>query len=56
MRVLKLSAIGVDELLWHKGQQYITVVYQIDAHCRRLLWVGKERDKGDLERLLHHVW
>lgn len=43
-----VSAIGVDELLWHKGQRYITVVYQIDAHCRRLLWVGKERTTATL--------
>ena len=44
----EVSAIGVDELLWHKGQRYITVVYQIDAHCRRLLWVGKERTTATL--------
>ena len=38
-----VSAIGVDEIAWKKGHKYLTVVYQIDKHCIRLLWVGKER-------------
>ena len=36
-----IGAIGVDEVLWHRGHKYLTVVYQIDAHCRRLLWIGE---------------
>lgn len=40
-----VSAIGVDEVQYKKGQNYLTLVYQIDEHCRRLLWVGKERTK-----------
>lgn len=38
-----ITAIGVDEILWHRGHRYLTLVYQIDADCRRLLWVGRER-------------
>jgi transposase len=38
-----IRAIGVDEVLWHRGHKYLTVVYQIDDHCKRLLWIGKER-------------
>jgi transposase len=38
-----IRAIGVDEILWHRGHKYLTVVYQIDEHCRRLLWVGLDR-------------
>ena len=38
-----IRAIGVDEVLWHRGQKYLTVVYQIDEGCRRLLWVGEGR-------------
>lgn len=38
-----VEAIGVDELLAWRGHRYVTLVYQIDTHCRRLLWVGKER-------------
>lgn len=38
-----VTAIGVDEVLWHRGHKYLTVVYQIDATCKRLLWIGKDR-------------
>ncbi|MBL4632886.1 MAG: transposase, partial [Kofleriaceae bacterium] len=37
------TAIGVDEVLWHRGHKYLTAVYQIDDHCKRLLGVGKDR-------------
>ena len=33
-------SIGVDEICWQRGHKYLTVVYQIDEGCRRLLWVG----------------
>jgi transposase len=38
-----ISAIGVDEVLWHKGHKYLTLVYQINSNCTRLLWIGKDR-------------
>lgn len=38
-----ITAIGVDEVQWHKGHKYLTLVYQIDKDCIRLLWIGKER-------------
>jgi transposase len=38
-----VTAIGVDELLWHRGHQYLTLVYQINAECKRLLWVAEGR-------------
>jgi transposase len=38
-----IRAIGVDEIQYSKGQKYLTLVYQIDAGCTRLLWIGKER-------------
>ena len=44
-----IRAIGVDEVLWHRGHKYLTVVYQIDEHCRRLLWVGRDRTTECLE-------
>jgi len=40
-----IEAIGVDEVLWHRGHKYLTVVYQIDGHCRHLLWAGKFLDR-----------
>ena len=38
-----VQSIGVDEVLWQRGHKYLTVVYQIDTECKRLLWVGKDR-------------
>jgi transposase len=45
-----ITALGVDELAWAHGQQYMTVVYQIDEGCRRLLWIGKGRQLKTLLR------
>ena len=38
-----LSAIGIDEVAWQKGYPFLTVVYQLDAGARRLLWIGEHR-------------
>lgn len=38
-----ITAIGVDEIQYQIGHKYLTLVYQLDQDCRRLLWVGKER-------------
>jgi transposase len=39
----RIRSLGVDEVLWRRGHQYLTLVYQIDGHGQRLLWVGKDR-------------
>ena len=33
-----VTAIGVDEIAIHEGHKYLTLVYQIDKNCPRLLW------------------
>jgi transposase len=38
-----IEAIGVDEVQWRKGHRYLTLVYQIDGQCRRLLHIAPER-------------
>ena len=38
-----IQALGIDEIQWRMGQHYLTLVYQIDAQCKRLLWIGEER-------------
>jgi transposase len=43
-----VEAIGVDEIQWQRGHHYLTLVYQIDAGCRRLLWIGRERTEACL--------
>lgn len=45
-----IGAIGIDEVAWQKGHKYLTLVYQIDSHCRRLLWVGEKRTVKTLLR------
>lgn len=45
-----ITAIGVDEVQFQKGHRYLTVVYQINAGCRRLLWVGQDRTARTLLR------
>jgi transposase len=48
-----VEAIGVDEILWHRGHKFLTVVYQIDSHCKRLLWIGLDRRVETLEGFFH---
>lgn len=43
-------AIGVDEIQWRRGHHYLTLVYQIDAGCKRLLWIGRERTEESLRQ------
>lgn len=43
-----ITAIGVDEVSYSKGHQYMTLVYQIDGGCKRLLGVIKDRNTRSL--------
>lgn len=43
-----IKAIAIDEVQWQRGHQYLTLVYQIDAGFRRLLWVGLGRTEESL--------
>ena len=56
-RVLEqVHSIGVDEIHWGRGKRadnYLTVIYQIDQHCRRLLWLGRRRTQATLRRGLN---
>ena len=45
-----ITALGVDEIAWHKGHDYLTLVYQIDAGCRRLLWIGEKRTQATIQQ------
>jgi transposase len=48
-----IEAIGIDESHWGKGKRaanFLTVIYQIDRDCRRLLWVGRRRTQATLRR------
>jgi transposase len=48
-----VESMGVDEIHWGHGLRaanFLTVIYQIDGHCRRLLWVGQRRTEATLRR------
>jgi transposase len=45
-----ITAIGVDEVHFHRGHKYLTVVYQINEGCKRLIWVGLDRSAKTLMR------
>ena len=38
-----IRSIGVDELSWKKHHKYLTLVYQLDHGCRRLLHIAPNR-------------
>ena len=44
-----IDAIGVDEISHKKGHKFLTLIYQIDAGCRRLLWIGDGHTQKTLE-------
>ncbi|MCK4509845.1 MAG: ISL3 family transposase, partial [Desulfuromonadales bacterium] len=45
-----VTEIGVDEIAVFKGHKYLTLVYQLNAGARRLLWCGPERKAKTLLR------
>jgi transposase len=47
-----IEAIGIDEIQWRKGHKYLTLVYQIQEGCKRLLYVGVERTEKSLSGFL----
>ena len=53
-----VHSIGIDEIYWGRGKRavrFLTVIDQIDQHCRRLLWVGRRRTKATLRRGLKEL-
>lgn len=45
-----IRSIGIDEIAWRKGHKYQTLIYQIDAGKKRLLWIGDDRKEDTLQR------
>ncbi len=50
MNLEGITALGVDEIQWQRGHRYLTLVYQIDEQCKRLLWIGQDRKVKTLLR------
>ncbi len=50
-----IEAMGIDEVHHGDGQQYTTLVYQIDEGNKRLLYVGKDRTAKTLLRFFFEL-
>jgi len=50
-----IQALGIDETSWQRGHRYLTVVYQLDAQMRRLLWVGERRTAETLRQFFQFL-
>jgi len=48
-----VKAIGIDEIQYLVGHKYLTLVYQIDSGCRRLLFIGRDRKAKTLLRFFY---
>ena len=48
-----ITEIGVDEIKVFIGLKYMTMVYQLNAGARRLLWCGMERKTKTLLRFFY---
>ena len=44
-----VKSIGVDEISRAKGHEYVTLVYEVGAERKRLLWVNEDRKEQSLE-------
>jgi transposase len=53
--ISEVRAIGVDEIQFGKGHQYLTLVYRIDAGARQLLYIGSKRTTKTLLRFFHNM-
>jgi transposase len=49
----RVQSLGIDEIPWGRGQRadnFLTVLDQMDAGRRRLLWVGPRRTQATLQK------
>lgn len=47
--------IGIDEIAWKKGHNYVTLVYQTDTENKRLIWLGEGRSKDTINRFFDEM-
>ena len=50
-----ITAIGVDEVQWHRGHKYQTVVYELGEGRKCLLWIGPDRKAKTLLRFFRFL-
>jgi len=54
-KLQNITAIGIDEIHYGKGHQYLTMVYQIDAGMRRLLCIEQGRSAKSLLKCMRTI-
>lgn len=45
-----VESLGIDEIAFSKGHNYMTVVYDISPNAKRLLWLGENRTKATIKQ------
>ncbi len=50
-----VTSLGVDEIAWHRGHTYLTLVYDICEQGKRLLAVAEERTEASLRSCLEDL-
>ena len=50
-----VTEIGIDEIQVWSGHKYLTLVYQLDSHAKRLLWSGPERKAKTLLKFFREL-
>jgi transposase len=50
-----VEALGIDEISYRRGHKYLTLVYQIDAGCRRLLYIAQDRTEASLHGFFDQI-
>ena len=52
-KLADVTELGVDEIQVFKGNKYLTMVYQLNAGDRKLIWCGMERKTKTLLQFFH---
>jgi transposase len=51
----EVTAVGVDEVAWHRGHTYLTLLYDISGQKTRLLAVAEDRTEASLRSCLEEL-
>ena len=52
-RIRGLKTIGVDEISYHKGHKYATLVYDLERSC--VVWIGQGKGRETIDRFFNEA-
>jgi len=52
-RIRGLKTIGIDEVSYHKGHKYATLVYDLDRSC--VVWIGQGKGRETIDRFFNEA-